>query len=421
MSPFTNPFRPGAGHRPPYLAGRKEEQQEFRKLLQQRVVTDNLVLTGLRGVGKTVLLEELKGIALAEDWLWVGTDLSESASISEASLAQRLVADLSVVTSAITVPLGERPGVGFGSVANKLVLTLGFETLWAMYQSAPGLNIDKLKSVFSLVAKHLPPNKRGIAFAYDEAQNLADHSAKEQYPLSMLLDLFQSTERTGIKFLLVLSGLPTLFPKLVEPRTYSERMFRVLFLRQLNESETREAIVKPIKDSDCPVQFSASAIQTIIRLSGGYPYFVQFICRETYDAYLQRINHGETPLIPLEEILIKLDTDFFAGRWAKVTDRQQELLFVIAQLDTANSEFTVQEILGEAQKMLLKPFSRSHINQMLTSLISAGLVYRDRHGKYLFAVPLMADFIKRVMRDSPLVKLPESESHGKETQVTQPR
>lgn len=398
---FPNPFRPGAGHRPPYLAGRKEEQQEFRKLLSQQVITDNLVLTGLRGVGKTVLLEELKSIGMAQAWLWVGTDLSESASIGENSLAQRLLADLSVVTSSISIPVGERPIIGFGSVSSKLIITLGFETLWAMYQAAPGLPVDKLKSVFQFVAKHLPTTKSGIVFAYDEAQNMADHAAKEQFPLSMLLDLFQSTQRMGIKFLLVLSGLPTLFPKLVESRTYSERMFRVLFLKQLNEVETRDAIVRPMKDAKCPVRFSASAISTIISLSGGYPYFVQFICRETYDAYLQR--NGETPIIPLEEIIIKLDTDFFAGRWAKVTDRQQELLFVIAQLKSANNEFTVQEILSETKTTLVKPFSRSHINQMLSSLISSGLVYRDRHGKYLFAVPLMADFIKRVMKDSPLV------------------
>ena len=96
------------------------------------------------------------------------------------------------------------------------------------------------------------------------------------------------------------------------------------------------------------------------------------------------------------EIIRKLDTDFFAGRWAKVTDRQQELLYVIASLETRD-EFTVQEIVARAQEVLEKPFGRSHINQMLTALITAGLVYRDRHGKYLFAVPLMADFIKRTM------------------------
>jgi hypothetical protein len=401
--PFSNPFRPGAGHRPPYLAGRKKEQTEFRKLLKQAVLTDNLVLTGLRGVGKTVLLDEFKAIALSENWLWVGTDLSESASISEGSLAQRLLADLSVVTSAITIPMGERLAMGFGSMPDKLVVTLGFETLWSIYQGTPGLTVDKLKAVFHLVSKHLPVTKRGIVFAYDEAQNLADHAVKEQFPLSALLDLFQSLQKMGMPFLLALTGLPTLFPKLVESRTYSERMFRVLFLRQLDEVETREAIVKPIKDADCPVTFSANAITSIIRISGGYPYFVQFICRETYDTFLQKVSDGVEPRVPLDEILIKLDTDFFAGRWAKVTDRQQELLFIISQLSNADSEFTVQEILAESQRSLIKPFSRSHINQMLSSLITSGLVYRDRHGKYLFAVPLMADFIKRTMRDSPLI------------------
>ena len=78
---YINPFRPGAGHRPPYLAGRKHEKEEFNKLLEQRVITDNVVLTGLRGVGKTVLLDELKSAALSSGWLWVGTDMSESATI----------------------------------------------------------------------------------------------------------------------------------------------------------------------------------------------------------------------------------------------------------------------------------------------------------------------------------------------------
>ena len=73
----TNPFRPGAGHAPPYLAGREEEKKEFARLLGQSPVLDNLVLTGLRGVGKTVLLETFKPIAIQNGWLWAGTDLSE--------------------------------------------------------------------------------------------------------------------------------------------------------------------------------------------------------------------------------------------------------------------------------------------------------------------------------------------------------
>lgn len=110
---FPNPFRPGAGHMPPYLAGREAEQQEFQRLLKQETILDNMVLTGLRGVGKTVLLERLKPTAIKEGWLWVGTDLSETISVSEANLATRIITDLSVVTSALTLNAGTSEQVGF--------------------------------------------------------------------------------------------------------------------------------------------------------------------------------------------------------------------------------------------------------------------------------------------------------------------
>ena len=398
QSIFSNPFRPGAGHRPPYLAGRQEEKQEFRRLISQSVITDNLVLTGLRGVGKTVLLEELKPAALADGWLWVGTDLSESASINETNIAQRLIADLSVVTSSIKIGEYFVQTPGFTASPEKYDLTLNYDTLTDVYNRAPGLTVDKLKAIFHFIAPRvIGSGKKGIVFAYDEAQNLADHAQKEQSPLSVLLDLCQSIQRQDIPFLLVLSGLPTLCPKLVEARTYAERMFRVLFLKQLSEQETKEAIGHPLNVADSPVRFNASAVNMIYKYSGGYPYFIQFICRESFDAYLQQLANGEPPDVPIDGIIRKLDTDFFAGRWARVTDRQQQLLYVIANLVNDDNEFTVQEIMTKSEEMLKKAFGRSHISQILKSLIATGLVYRDRHGKYLFAVPLMADFIKRTM------------------------
>lgn len=395
---FANPFRPGAGHRPPYLAGRLYEKGEFTRLLSQNVITDNLVITGLRGVGKTVLLEELKPIALGEEWLWVGTDMSESATISESNIAQRLITDLSVITS--TIKIGENPGRSIGFINSNTTsdITLNYDTLVQIYNNTNGLIVDKLKSLFSVIAPCISAfGKKGVVFAYDEAQNLADHAQTGQYPLSVLLDLFQSVQRQDVPFMLVLSGLPTLFPKLIEARTYTERMFRVVFLKQLSEPEAREAIENPVRKTGCPVSFSKAAVSLIYRYSGGYPYFIQFICRESYDSYLQQVADGKAPAVPITGIIRKLDTDFFAGRWSRVTDRQQELLCVIANLDNDNTQFTVQEIVAKSREMLEKPFGRSHINQLLASLISAGLIYKDRHGRYLFAVPLMADFIKRTM------------------------
>ena len=94
---------PGCGHSPPYLAGRKKETDEFRRLLGQDVILENMVLTGLRGVGKTVLLDTFRPLAIQAGWGWVGADLSESSSISEERLAVRLMTDLAVVTSSIVI------------------------------------------------------------------------------------------------------------------------------------------------------------------------------------------------------------------------------------------------------------------------------------------------------------------------------
>ncbi len=392
---FENPFRPGAGHKPPYLAGRAEETEEFRRLLEQKVILENLVLTGLRGVGKTVLLDTLKPIAIREKWRWVGTDLSESSSISEERIVLRLLTDLSVLTASFVVGERERSNIGFGAPPTRDEIKLDFRTLRSIYASTPGLPSDKLKRVLEVVWSVLKQTTdRGLIFAYDEAQNLADHAAKDNYPLSLLLDVFQSIQKKDMPFMLILVGLPPLFPKLVEARTFAERMFRVVFLDSLTEPESRDAMLKPIENTHCPVRLDEQSIKLIVGASGGYPYFIQFICREVYDAFVQ----GQTS-VPVAEIKRKLDTDFFAGRWARATDRQRELMMVIAQLDTSAAEFAVQEIAEKSKQMLDKPFSSSHINQMLVALSNSGLIYKNRHGRYSFAVPLLNQFIRRQISD----------------------
>lgn len=392
---FANPFRPGAGHMPPVLAGREEEKREFARLLKQDVILENMILTGLRGIGKTVLLETLKPMAMAADWLWVGTDLSESMSVNEESLSIRLLADLAVVTSGITVMTKEPQEFPLAKTHRDVKRPLDFGALKQIFSDTPGLIADKLKNVFKTVWTYLSQTgKHGVVFAYDEAQNLADHRVRDQYPLSLLLDAFQSIQRQNVPFMLVLTGLPTLFPKLVEARTYAERMFHLISLNKLDKASSREAILGPIKN--CPVKMSNVSVDQIIEMSDGYPYFIQYVCREVYDIWVQHINSGKpAPSIPHEAILRKLDADFFAGRWARATDRQRDLLSIVADLPNCDAEFTVQEVVEASGDGKKKPFSSSHVNQMFGQLATSGLVYKNRHGKYSLAVPLLAQFIRR--------------------------
>lgn len=401
---FQNPFKPGAGHAPPYLAGRERETAEFKRLLKQTVILENMVLTGLRGVGKTVLLDTFKPIAIQAGWLWSSTDVSESVSVSEKNLAIRLITDLSVLSSRITINEQETQSIGFLSSRSTVETKLDYAFLSRVFDKTPGLVSDKLKVILELVWNAVSRKSRvnGIVLAYDEAQNLNDQAKRDQHPLSVLLDVFQSIQKKGIPVMLVLTGLPTLFPKLVAARTFAERMFRVVTLSKLDDRSSRAAITKPIDANRCPVKFSECGVNQIVRLSGGYPYFIQFICREAYDVIIQQGDDGLDVRLDFEPITRKLDSDFFAGRWNRTTDRQRELLRVISKLKSCDDEFTVQEITEQSKITLDRPFSNSHINQMLKSLADNGLVYKTRFGNYSFAVPLLGQFIKRLEQDEQL-------------------
>jgi len=388
---MSNPYSPGAGHSPPYLAGREAEIDAFRGYLQQDQIRNNVILTGLRGTGKTVLMDDkYKPIAQQDGWVWVGADFSESTFLSEDNLCVRILTDLSVFSSSLQVSVPSS-GVGF-ETAERKQQTLCFELLVEAFRSQPGLTVDKLKGTLELVwnaakAKGI----KGVVFAYDEAQVVADNREKEQYPLAVLLETFQSLQRKGVHYLLLLTGLPALFPRLVESRTYAERMFAVQELGRLSREASREAIEKPLSGSTW--KFTEDAIRQIMEVSDGYPYFIQFICRETLDHV---IANPESPIVPMPAITRKLDSDFFAGRWDSVTDRQRELLFCIAHLDNADNEFTIGEIVEVSKKKLkAKPFAPNDVSQMLPRLIDKGLIYKNRTGKYCFAVPLFSSFIKR--------------------------
>ncbi len=128
----------------------------------------------------------------------------------------------------------------------------------------------------------------------------------------------------------------------------------------------------------------------------GYPNFIQYICKEVYDSWIQKFSTGDKETaVPIDELVRKLDSDFFSGRWARVTDRQRDLLRIIASLTNCDTEFTNQDIVEYSEQVYGKPLGGSHVHQMLAALMDAGIVYKNRHGKYSFAVPLMGQFILR--------------------------
>ena len=172
-------------------------------MLKQHLILNNLVLTGLRGVGKTVLLDTFRPIALQEGWLWAGTDLSEAASVTEDRLSTRILTDLALVTSSLVVRETRQMELGFARTDRVIHDPLDYNILRRRFDETPGLISDKLKATLEFVWSVMPQVAiSGIVFAYDEAQNLGDHANDNEYPLSLLLDVFQSIQRKGVPFFL---------------------------------------------------------------------------------------------------------------------------------------------------------------------------------------------------------------------------
>ena len=392
MDAELNPYRPGAGHSPPYLAGRDEEVEKFSVFLRQDDILKNVILTGLRGVGKTVLMDDkFKPLAQSQQWVWVGSDLSEASFLNEQNLCLRLITDLSAFSSSLSAS-APSTAIGFDAKAHE-TRSLDFDFLITLFEAQPGLMVDKLKAVLELVwAAAKKRAIKGIIFAYDEAQVAADQKQKEQFPLAILLEAFQSIQRKGARYMLLLTGLPTLYAKLVESRTYAERMFSVQEIGRLSETASREAIVVPLASHNW--KFTDAGIKTILDSSDGYPYFIQFICRETFD--FMRFN-PKSKAIPVDAIIRKLDSDFFNARWEPLTDRQRDMLYCIAQIESSDAEFTIPAAVEASTKTPrhIKPFLRGDVSQILPRLIDKGLIYRNRYGKYSFAVPLFGKFVQR--------------------------
>ena len=237
----ANPFRLDTGDSPLHPAGREQEIQQFEKLLEQDdVILQNPLLAGLGGAEKTALVETFRSCAQQKKWVWVGTDLAASAGLTEERLAARLLTNLAAVTSSWRVAAERTSGMGFTPEFKEREIRATIGAWREIFSRTPGLARDKLKKIVVLAGQWAREQGfRGIVFGCDGVQTLSEREPEEEFPLALLLDVFQSVQRAGVPAMLLLSGLPALPPKLVEARTFSERMFRTIPQPQPSEGASR--------------------------------------------------------------------------------------------------------------------------------------------------------------------------------------
>ncbi|WP_141979954.1 ATP-binding protein [Saccharothrix saharensis] len=392
MDPVRNPFAPGAGQRPPELAGRDKELSAFEVVLE-RVARGrperSLVLTGLRGVGKTVLLGELRSMAVKRGWGAGKIEARPDAGLRRplSAALHRAVRDLAVRHRApdrVESVLGVLKAFALRSNPEDAKLRdrwqPGIDVPAAVGRADSGdIEID-LVELFTEVAELAQDVGTGVALLIDEMQDVPADD------VSALCAACHELSQSGAPLVVVGAGLPHLPAVLSASKSYSERLFRYVRIDRLSREDADRAVLAPVDREEAGIE--PEALDALFDASGGYPYFIQAYGKAAWDAAPDDPITATDVAVAAPEADAELAVGFFGSRYERATPAEREYLRAMAELtdgkDAGVNTAQVADHLGR------KPSSLSPARD---SLIKKGLVYSAERGQIAFTVPHFGRFL----------------------------
>lgn len=390
MQPLQNPYRPGVGLQPTFLAGRQIDIDEFERVLDgSPLIPGNVRMTGLRGVGKTVLLSRFQDVAENRNWSTISLELEPRHCTDEAfttlirDKAESVVAQMSLVGR-----VREAAGGVVETIRRAASVTFeGFT--WSMAGDLDDATKDIAGHLLRATDESIKQGNRGLVLLFDESQILVDDkSPAGNHPLSSLVAAISTLQKQAVAVNLVLCGLPTLAVNLLTARTYTERMFRGFKVASLGEEDARAAFTEPLEAGS--ITAAADLVEQVVRDVDGYPYFIQLWGAELWDT-TARSGLREITLATLaqieDRIQSRLDLDFYEPRIESLTPAEQDLLMASATCDYP--PLLVSDLNGASAK------SNDNINVLLGRLVRANVLYRPRKGQYRYTAPKFRDYLLR--------------------------
>ncbi|MEV6448767.1 MULTISPECIES: ATP-binding protein [unclassified Amycolatopsis] len=392
MDPIRNPFAPGAGQRPPELAGRERELKAFEVVLE-RVARGrperSLVLTGLRGVGKTVLLGELRAMAVRHKWGAGKIEARPDAELRRplSAALHRAIRDLAVRHRAPD-RVEEVLGVlkAFALRANKADAKLrdrwqpGIDVPAAQGRADSGdIEID-LVELFTDVAELAADVGTGVALLIDEIQDLQPDD------VSALCAACHELSQSGAPLVVVGAGLPHVPAVLSASKSYSERLFRYARIDRLNREDADFAVMAPIEREDAGIE--PEALDALFDASGGYPYFIQAYGKAAWDAAPSDPITVKDVQVAAPEAESELAVGFFGSRYERATPAEREYLQAMASLTQGRDEPA-----GTADVAVFLGRKPSSLSPARDSLMKKGLVYSAERGQIAFTVPHFGHYL----------------------------
>lgn len=399
-----NPYQPGVGTTPPYLADREEQLQRFGGYL--RDFPDkrrNVRLSGLRGVGKTVLLKEYRAAARERDWVVIRRDLTarlcqeEDFAIAIADDLDTAIRAFSATAKLKALLTSARAAVGEIAVGlpGGASVTVGVGN-----STASSILEDRLAKALIRVGQLAAKAGRGVAFLYDEAHTLHDQPRQRQYPLSALLGAFvqaQDEDEPPLPVMLVVSGLPPLVQNLQAARSHTERLFRVeelgnLALTSTNRDEPSPAALALIKPAaDTGITFERASAERVAADVDGYPYFIQKYGEALWDAADAANLHAvDSKLYANTRTRVQdaLDAEFFENRYLDAPRADQLTIRVAAAI--GGEQFEIATLAAQFTSR-----NANAIQQSVNRLLKSNHIYRVTQGVYAYTAPLFGDFVRR--------------------------
>ncbi|AYW77870.1 AAA ATPase domain protein [Propionibacterium acidifaciens F0233] len=388
MDPIRNPYAPGAGQRPPELAGRGEQLAHFDVVLE-RVARSrperSLILTGLRGVGKTVLLNALRGQAVRARW---GTGKLESRP--DQTLRRPLGAALHMAVRELGHPdtdqiLGEirafierdaKPGAKLAERWNP-----GIRVPAVKGRADSGdIEID-LVELFTDLGGLAADMGVGIGVFIDEMQDLGPAD------VSALCAACHEISQQRLPLIVIGAGLPHLPALLSASKSYSERLFSYQNIDRLDRAEADKALQVPAQDEDA--DWGPDALAAMYEATGGYPYFIQAYGKAVWDVAASSPISADDVRVGTPEAEGELAVGFFGSRFERATPAERDYLRTMAELSTDDAEVSSSEV---AARLGRKPQSLSPARD---ALMKKGLIYSGERGKIAFTVPHFGRYLRR--------------------------
>lgn len=381
----VNPYRPGAGLMPTYLAGREEDisavTQMFEALLLN-IPTQSVVFSGLRGVGKTVLLNYLqmeadeKGIFCKHIEVEERKDfISQIAACSQAFL--RKVSKKEKFKHLIQKPLDAIKALVVSFDPNENTFSLSMQER-ELYQTT---NLTQsLTDVFTTIGETAYQSSTPICFFVDEIQYM------DSEELGALVAALHRTNQLGYPVMLVCAGLPKIYKMLSDVKSYSERLFFYKEIDSLTEEQAKQAIEEPAKVFG--VSYTNDAVQSILEASKGYPFFIQQLCKIIYDETERKEIQQSDVLAAIPKFFATLDEGFFRVRYERCSEADKRFIFAMVACGTLPC--TISNIAKKLKKTV------KSISPTRAQLINKGIVYSVRHSELDFTVPEFKGFILRL-------------------------